>query len=326
MSLLQQVRDTLRLLPHGGPGVCNIAVTNVCNAKCDFCNYARDKNFVNERVWIDYDKLCQAIDILYDRGIRYLTFSGGEPTFKSMQQLGTRLKPYLRWLIFGGILFFLGKAFKAHAAEVTAVRIHGGGWMYLAIALIVTLLAHALAGWVWSWILQGFKHPVSGPWAIQVYLKSNIAKYLPGSVWHYYGRISKVTEAGVPTATATVSVLIEPPLMSAAALLLVLVGSQLNQGLSQNFNLWNWQIFGLVGVLLLLHPWCLNPILRLVGKFKGKSKNTTVTDVADCKLEAYPASSGRNWLFGTPQFRVFTDVSGTYPSGIPSNSHALKCV
>ncbi|HEY9600611.1 MAG TPA: UPF0104 family protein [Allocoleopsis sp.] len=205
-----------------------------------------------------------------------------------MQQLGTHLKPYLRWLIFGGVLFFLGKAFKAHAAEVTAVRIHGGGWMYLAIALIVTLLAHALAGWVWSWVLQGFKYPVSSPWAIQVYLKSNLAKYLPGSVWHYYGRISKVTEAGVPTAKDNVSVLIEPPLMSAAALLLVLVGSQLNQGLSQNFNLWNWQILGLVGVLLLLHPWCLNPILQLMGKFKGKSKNSAETDVADCKLEAYP--------------------------------------
>lgn len=205
-----------------------------------------------------------------------------------MQQLGSYLKPYLRWLIFGGVLFFLGKALKAHAAEVTAVRINGGGWICLAIALIVTLLAHALAGWVWSWILQEFKHPVSGPWAIQVYLKSNIAKYLPGSVWHYYGRISKVTEAGVPTGTATVSVLIEPPLMSAAALLLVLVGSQLNRGLSQSLNLWNWQIFCLVAVLLLLHPWFLNPILQLVGKFKGKSKDTTVTDVATCKLDAYP--------------------------------------
>ena len=80
MSLLQQAIDTIKLLPMGGPGVCNIAITNVCNAKCDFCNYARDKTFVQERVWVDYDKFCQALDILYDRGIRYITLVGGEPT------------------------------------------------------------------------------------------------------------------------------------------------------------------------------------------------------------------------------------------------------
>lgn len=80
MSVFSQVKDTLQLLSIGGPGICNIEITNVCNAKCDFCNYARDKTFVQDRVWIDFDKLCQAIDILYDRGIRYLTFAGGEPT------------------------------------------------------------------------------------------------------------------------------------------------------------------------------------------------------------------------------------------------------
>ncbi len=80
ISVWRQFIDTLSLLPVGGPGVCNISITNVCNAKCDFCNYARDKTFVKDRVWIDFEQLCQAIDILYDRGIRYLTFSGGEPT------------------------------------------------------------------------------------------------------------------------------------------------------------------------------------------------------------------------------------------------------
>jgi MoaA/NifB/PqqE/SkfB family radical SAM enzyme len=79
MPVLRQVIDAIKLLPIGGPGVCHIAITNVCNAKCDFCNYARDKMFVQERIWIDYDKLCQGIDILYERGIRYLTLVGGEP-------------------------------------------------------------------------------------------------------------------------------------------------------------------------------------------------------------------------------------------------------
>ncbi|HEY9635571.1 MAG TPA: YbhN family protein [Coleofasciculaceae cyanobacterium] len=195
-----------------------------------------------------------------------------------MKQSLSRLKPYLRWVILGAVLFFLARTLKEHWQEVTAIRINGQGWICLAIALVVTLLAHTWAGWVWSWILREFKQPLSSFWVIQVYLKTNIAKYLPGNVWHYYGRISAVTAAGVPTATATLSVLLEPLLMAAAALLIVLASSQLHQKLSQNANPWNWQVFCLVGVLLSLHPWFLNPVLRVVGKLKGSSKNSTRRD------------------------------------------------
>lgn len=73
------VMDMLRLLPSGGPVICNVAVTNVCNAKCEFCNYAHDKGLVTDRAYIDADRFPAALDILHARGIRYITFSGGEP-------------------------------------------------------------------------------------------------------------------------------------------------------------------------------------------------------------------------------------------------------
>ena len=61
------------------PAVCDVSVTNVCNAACDFCSYARDKDVVRERRWIDRSALARALAILYRRGIRYLAFQGGEP-------------------------------------------------------------------------------------------------------------------------------------------------------------------------------------------------------------------------------------------------------
>jgi MoaA/NifB/PqqE/SkfB family radical SAM enzyme len=61
------------------PAVCDVSVTNVCNAACDFCSYARDKDVVRERRWIDRTALARALPILYGRGIRYLAFQGGEP-------------------------------------------------------------------------------------------------------------------------------------------------------------------------------------------------------------------------------------------------------
>jgi MoaA/NifB/PqqE/SkfB family radical SAM enzyme len=79
LDVLRQVADTVRLLPQGGPSCCNIAITNVCNARCDFCNYAHDKDRVGARTWMRYEDLREALDILHDRGIRFLTFTGGEP-------------------------------------------------------------------------------------------------------------------------------------------------------------------------------------------------------------------------------------------------------
>lgn len=71
--------DLLRLLRRGGPALCNIAVTNSCNATCDFCNFAKGKIAHTDLRWMDASRLNAALEILYGRGIRYVSFFGGEP-------------------------------------------------------------------------------------------------------------------------------------------------------------------------------------------------------------------------------------------------------
>lgn len=61
------------------PAVCDVSVTNACNAKCDFCSYAYDKQIVKEKRWIDRAEFARALPILHRRGIRYVNFQGGEP-------------------------------------------------------------------------------------------------------------------------------------------------------------------------------------------------------------------------------------------------------
>lgn len=78
LKKLRQSADILSLMPQGGPSVCNIAVTNLCNATCDFCSFAYDKGLVTDRRYIDAERFGAALDILHKRGIRFLTFSGGE--------------------------------------------------------------------------------------------------------------------------------------------------------------------------------------------------------------------------------------------------------
>lgn len=73
--------DTLRLvLDKGGPGFCQFALNNACNANCGFCNFARDSLPKSHWKFVERQGGLDAIDIMYRQGIRYLLFTGGEPT------------------------------------------------------------------------------------------------------------------------------------------------------------------------------------------------------------------------------------------------------
>jgi MoaA/NifB/PqqE/SkfB family radical SAM enzyme len=61
------------------PAVCDVSVTNVCNAACDFCGFARDKNLVGPRRYLDVGAFARALPILRRRRVCYMTFQGGEP-------------------------------------------------------------------------------------------------------------------------------------------------------------------------------------------------------------------------------------------------------
>lgn len=61
------------------PSVCDVSVTNVCNADCDFCGFARSKTLHSPKRYIDCAAFVRALPILHRRGIRYITLQGGEP-------------------------------------------------------------------------------------------------------------------------------------------------------------------------------------------------------------------------------------------------------
>jgi glycosyltransferase 2 family protein len=202
------------------------------------------------------------------------------------------LKRILRWLILGGTLFFVAKTLKDNWVEVVAIRIDDFGWAILAIATGVTLLAHTWAGWVWTWILRELNQPVHSTYFIQVYLKTNVAKYLPGNFGHHYGRIMAAKEAKIPTITATLSIVLEPILMATAALIIiVLLGSQFTT-LRNDINVRIIQVLALIAVLCIFHPRFLNPILKFVQKLKFKKNenqdNSHNSSTNSLTLERYP--------------------------------------
>ncbi len=198
------------------------------------------------------------------------------------------MKKIVRWLILGGTLFFLLKSLKDNWLGVSAIQINITGWLILATATTVTLLAHIWAGWIWTWVLKELNQSVSSIEFIQVYLKTNIAKYLPGNVWHYYGRIMAAKNANIPTNIATLSVLLEPLLMLAAALIIiVLFGSKLVVN-NLKFNLIILQFLSLIIVLIILHPRFLNPAIQLLDKWKNKKSDQENQLINSFIIQRYP--------------------------------------
>jgi MoaA/NifB/PqqE/SkfB family radical SAM enzyme len=67
------------ILGHGGPGYLQFAITNICNADCDFCGFARSKFNPKARRSVTLEEARKAIDIAVKNRIGYLLFVGGEP-------------------------------------------------------------------------------------------------------------------------------------------------------------------------------------------------------------------------------------------------------
>lgn len=195
------------------------------------------------------------------------------------------LKPYLRWVILGGTLFFIAKTLKDHWQDVAKIQLTSQALSWVGLAFVVTLVAHVWSGWVWHWILNLFGQPLGGLWSTPVYLKTNVAKYLPGNVWHFVGRVSALRAVGASTDAAVLSVVMEPLLMAVAAVILACVaGGQLARLSGYPII----RLAGLAAVIVSVHPRLFNPVLQTLGRAKAKASRLNFEAEEMALLRAYP--------------------------------------
>jgi MoaA/NifB/PqqE/SkfB family radical SAM enzyme len=75
-SAWQLFKDVLN---HGGPGYLQFAITNICNADCGFCGFARSQFDPKARKSVTLQEAKDVVDIAKRNHIGYLLFVGGEP-------------------------------------------------------------------------------------------------------------------------------------------------------------------------------------------------------------------------------------------------------
>ena len=69
---------------------CTITLTRKCNLRCNFC-YAKKTEYIENDI-IDYDDLKKVIDFCDEARVKYIVFTGGEPTL--YRSVIDRLKEY----------------------------------------------------------------------------------------------------------------------------------------------------------------------------------------------------------------------------------------
>lgn len=178
-----------------------------------------------------------------------------------------------------GIFILLGQSLYKHWQAFTSIRITLLVWAKFLIATGITLFAFIWTGWVWAWIFHDLGHPVNNIWAIQIYLTTNIAKYFPSNMVHFYGRALAAKDEGIPLSVASLSIILDNFIMLSAGLIL---------GISSIYSNSKWIIsLGLTTILAIIHPVVLKIFTYKLSQlahaiFKRKVKLKTVS------LKHYP--------------------------------------
>ncbi|MBN1260637.1 MAG: hypothetical protein JXB35_08150 [Anaerolineae bacterium] len=95
------------------------------------------------------------------------------------------------------------------------------GYLIAAWACITT--ATALGAWEWALLVRALGGVMPTPRGLQIALTSNLAKYVPGFIWTYLGKVMGATRAGVAGEVAGLSVILEFAMVHLAGFLLILV-------------------------------------------------------------------------------------------------------
>jgi len=179
---------------------------------------------------------------------------------------------------------FVSAALLGNGQQLLALRLDPQGWLWLTIAVGISLLSLAANGLAWTVGLRWLGFRPAWAACLRFYMRSNLLKYLPGGIWHLAARVQllrrgadlapggtgPLLEAPLSTPQALVAVLLDPVLAASAALVLVGLGGWQN-GLA---------LLALVPAFLLMPRW-LNPLLGRLERRRARQLGLEETDGVD---------------------------------------------
>lgn len=103
-----------------------------------------------------------------------------------------------------------------------SVFVADGAWLRFAVASILIMLGYAAAALAWVAVLRGFglRAPVAS--GAGIYLTAQFAKYAPGNIGHFVGRVALAVQRGYPASIIALAMTLELVLLFGIAALLSL--------------------------------------------------------------------------------------------------------
>ena len=115
---------------------------------------------------------------------------------------------------------FLVVALWSHASQLRRLSLTETTWWWIALGIGLSWLSLVINAIGWCQLLSWLGYQGSNRVLVRLYLHSNLLKYLPGGIWHLANRL-KLLQSRAGFGAAFTSVLLEPLLMGAAAMLWV---------------------------------------------------------------------------------------------------------
>lgn len=126
--------------------------------------------------------------------------------------------------LFGGLLGIAGLAavsFKlwAYRGELDAVSLSPVGYISIALAAVITAASNSLLALAWRSFLLYLGESPDSRWALWAYSTSQVAKYVPGNIFHYTSRQVIGAAAGIRHGALAKSAGLELIVIAAVAML-----------------------------------------------------------------------------------------------------------
>lgn len=142
-------------------------------------------------------------------------------------------------------------------------------WSWLLASLVLLMVQIILLATIWWWSLWLMGAPVGWRLGTSLWLKTQLARYVPGGIWDIAGRLVLGHEAGISVRAMSASIVLEMAMqvLSASVFLLVALLARANVQASVYVPL--AALLVLVSVVILLPPvfrWLINWGLRLLKR------------------------------------------------------------
>jgi len=170
-------------------------------------------------------------------------------------------KSTLSFTLIAAIFFFLGKKLYLSYNEIGGMEF-SINWSLALISFIFPILFFLIMGHLWKLCLGLFGPNIRSFRGIYYWCKSQLGKYLPGTIWYVIGRVHFLSKHNVHKQDSIASMIIEIIFLAEGSLLIALFF--LNIKISNIISIYLALIFAIIG-LVTIHPKLLNFV---ISKFK----------------------------------------------------------